>query len=71
MYACTDYGVKDLLKHPVVVMGGMLPGGVTYVGLKQMGEKFVTNGKITRSDYNKLNGILKEQNIDLDNPPTV
>jgi hypothetical protein len=34
MYACTDYGVKDLL-------------------------------------YNKLNGILKEQNIDLDNPPTV
>jgi hypothetical protein len=52
-------------------MGGMLPGGVTYVGLKQMGEKFVTNGKITRSDYNKLNGILKEQNIDLDNPPTV
>ena len=22
MYACTDYGVKDLLKHPVVVMGG-------------------------------------------------
>lgn len=69
-FSAVSYMVNELIRFKNF-WGGTLPGGISYVGLKQMGEKFVSNGKITRSDYDKLNDILKEQNIDLDNPPAV
>lgn len=58
-----SYTINELIRFKNF-WGGVI-NGTPYAGLKQIGQALVLNGTILQSDYDKLNGILQEQGIDL------
>lgn len=59
-----SYTINELIRFKNF-WGGVINGS-PYAGLKQIGQGLVVAGTITQDDYDKLNGILQEQGIDLD-----
>lgn len=58
-----SYTINELIRYKN--FWGGISNGNPYVGLKQVGMNLVNTGQILQSDYDKLNGILMEQGIDL------
>lgn len=60
--------------NTLIVFGNFWGGtanGVAYSGLQQFLTGLVATGQILQSDYDTLNSVLKEQNIDLNTPLVV
>lgn len=69
-FAPIGYNINELIRFKNF-WGGVTAENVPYVGLKQFCQAAIASGTgmFTQNDYDRLNGILKEQGIDLDNPP--
>lgn len=67
-FAPIGYNINELIRFKNF-WGGVLENGTPYVGLKQFCQAAISSGTgmFTQDDYDRLNGILKEQGIDLDN----
>jgi hypothetical protein len=66
-FAPIGYNINELIRFKNF-WGGVTEGNVPYVGLKQFCQAAIASGTgmFTQNDYDRLNGILKEQGIDLD-----